>query len=165
MFNGTTAAAPSTSSAQNLTVTGLYPTTTAIAATGNPSGYGLTATVVGYANHPPLLSGTVSFQDTSNGDFVLGTALPWRTGLRGEFHSGKQVPIPNGNEPAAVGIGDFNGDGKPDLAIMITQQEAITIFLGNGDGTFTQGTTINNVGSIPASVPLEPACELLRGRG
>jgi hypothetical protein len=33
------AAAASTSSAQTLTVTGLYPTTTALAATGNPSGY------------------------------------------------------------------------------------------------------------------------------
>src|SRR5580693_4399063 len=32
LFNGTTAAAPSTSAAQTLTVTGLYPTTTSIAA-------------------------------------------------------------------------------------------------------------------------------------
>src|SRR6202035_4806104 len=50
-FTATTAATASTSSVQTLTVTGLYPTTTAIAATGNPSGYDLTATVVGYANH------------------------------------------------------------------------------------------------------------------
>ena len=149
MFNGTTAAAPSTSSAQSLTVTGLYPTSTAIAATGNPSGYGLTATVVGYANHPPLLAGTVSFQDTSDGDFVLGTAPLGTPAVAETFTQANKSPILIGNEPAAVGTGDFNGDGKPDLAIMITQQEAIAILLGNGDGTFTQGATIDNVGSTP----------------
>jgi hypothetical protein len=149
MFTGTTAAAPSTSSAQSLTVTGLYPTTTAIAATGNPSGYGLTATVVGYANHPPLLAGTVSFQDTSNGDFVLGTAPLGTPAVAETFTQANKSPFVSGNEPAAVGTGDFNGDGKPDLAIMITQQKAIIILLGNGDGTFTQGTTIDNVGSTP----------------
>ena len=35
-ISGTNAAAPSTSAAQTLTVTGLYPTTTSIAASGNP---------------------------------------------------------------------------------------------------------------------------------
>ena len=57
IFSGTSAAAQSTSTAQTLNVTGLYPTTTSISATGNPSGYQLTATVVGYANQPPTLSG------------------------------------------------------------------------------------------------------------
>jgi hypothetical protein len=61
ILNARATAAGSTSGAQTLTVTGLYPTTTAIAATGNPSGYDPTATVVGFANPPSLLSGTVSF--------------------------------------------------------------------------------------------------------
>jgi hypothetical protein len=56
----TATSAGSTSAAQTLTVTGLYPTTTAIAATGNPSGYDPRATVLGFANPPSLLSGTVS---------------------------------------------------------------------------------------------------------
>ncbi len=49
VFSATSTAATSSSTAQTLTVSGLYPTTTAIAATGNPSGYQLTATVVGFA--------------------------------------------------------------------------------------------------------------------
>ena len=40
IFTGTAAANASISSVQTLTVTGLYPTTTAIAATGNPSEIG-----------------------------------------------------------------------------------------------------------------------------
>src|ERR1700744_5454163 len=74
VFEATAADQSSTSSTQSVSVSGLYPTATSIAASGNPGGYQLTATVVGYANHPPILAGTVSFQDTSNNNYVLGTA-------------------------------------------------------------------------------------------
>jgi hypothetical protein len=40
--------------------------------------------------------------------------------------------------------GDFNNDGKQDIAIADnTFGQTITLYLGNGDGTFTQGSTIN----------------------
>jgi hypothetical protein len=149
IFSATTTAMASTSATQTLTVTGLYPTTTSIAATGNPSGYGLTATVVGHANHPPLLTGPVSFQDTSNGNFVLGTASLGTPTFAQGFIQAPGSPIPTGNEPAAGASADFNGDGKPDLAIMDSYQSAITILLGNGDGTFAQGATIDGIGTIP----------------
>jgi hypothetical protein len=149
IFRATTTAMASTSAAQTLTVTGLYPTTTSIAATGNPSGYGLTATVVGHANHPPLLTGTVSFQDTSNGNFVLGTASLGTPTFGQGFIQAPGSPIPTGNEPAAGATADFNGDGKKDLAIMDSYTSSIGILLGNGDGTFTQGTTIYGIGTIP----------------
>lgn len=55
--------------------------------------------------------------------------------------------------PAAIGIGDFNGDGKLDLAVAeqfgtISQVE---ILLGDGSGSFTPGATYQ-VGSSPDSV-------------
>jgi len=149
VFTGTAAATASTSSAQTLTVTGLYPTTTAIAATGNPSGYDLTATVVGYANHPPVLAGTVSFQDTSNGNFVLGTAPLGAPTYAENFTQATGSPFVTGNQPAAGGSADFNGDGIPDLAIMNSQENAIAVFLGKGDGTFTPGNKILQVGTTP----------------
>lgn len=39
-----------------------------------------------------------------------------------------------GNQPNVVAVGDFNADGKADLAIADIQ--GINILLGNGDGTF-----------------------------
>jgi hypothetical protein len=154
IFGGTSAAAGSTSSAQTLLVNGLYPTTTAIAATGNPNGYHLTATVVGFSNQPPTLSGTVSFQDTSNGNQVLGTASLGAPGPAVEtFVPATGSPVPTGNQPAAGASADFNGDGIPDLAIMASYENAIYILLGKGDGTFTaaNGSPIKGVGNTPCS--------------
>ena len=154
IFTGTSAAVGSTSTAQPLLVNGLYPTTTAIAATGNPSGYQLTATVVGFSNQPPTLSGTVSFQDTSNGNFVLGTASLGAPGRAVEaFVPAAGSPVPTGNQPAAGASADFNGDGIPDLAIMASYENAIYILRGNGDGTFkvANGSPINGVGNTPCS--------------
>ncbi len=164
VFTGTAAATASSSSVQTLTVTGLYPTTTAIAATGNPSGYDLTATVVGYANHPPVLAGTVSFQDTSNGNFVLGTAPLGAPTYAENFIPATGSPFTTGNQPTAGASADFNGDGIPDLAIMNSEENAIAVFLGKGDGTFTPGNKIFQVGTTPCVLPDQPSnCALTAG--
>jgi hypothetical protein len=164
IFTGTSAASSSTSSAQTLTATGLYPTTTAIAATGNPSGYDLTATVVGHANHPPVMAGTVSFQDTSNGNFVLGTAPLGAPTYAETFTPATDFPIATGNQPTAGGAADFNGDGIPDLAVFNSAPNSISIFLGKGDGTFTAGDTIYQVGTMPCISQVEASnCALTVG--
>src|ERR1700674_3445380 len=46
---------------------------------------------------------------------------------------------PAGTSPYSVAIGDFNGDGKMDLAVADSedgQTGRVNILLGNGDGTF-----------------------------
>ena len=67
----------------------------------------------------------------------------------------QQTPIntPPSYNPAAVGIGDFNHDGKLDLAIaeQFGTVSQVEIMLGNGNGTFTAGSTCN-VGSEPNGV-------------
>ncbi len=56
----------------------------------------------------------------------------------GTFTQAANSPITTGPEPVSIVVGDFNGDGKPDLAILDTYEAYITILLGNGDGTFAQ---------------------------
>ena len=41
-----------------------------------------------------------------------------------------------GKEPAAVALGDFNGDKKEDIAVAGSGGDSIGLLLGNGDGTF-----------------------------
>jgi len=38
-------------------------------------------------------------------------------------------------------VGDFDGDGVPDLAVIDSDSSVVDILLGNGDGTFTAGAT------------------------
>jgi hypothetical protein len=53
-----------------------------------------------------------------------------------------------------VVIGDFNGDGKLDLAVANEQGSSVSVLLGNGDGTFQ--TAVNYVvGNAPVSVAVE----------
>jgi hypothetical protein len=53
--------------------------------------------------------------------------------------------------PTSVAIGDFNRDGKSDLALTTYSQGIVSVAFGNGTGGF--GATTNfNVGSGPASV-------------
>ena len=136
VFLGTAGDVASSSSASALTVTGKVATNTALAQSGLAGDYALAATVTGSAGKEglPSLGGTVSFLDTSNGNTVLGTAalVPGASGA-GWFNS--QSPAVSSN-PFAVAVGDFNGDGKADLAVA-TYYETVTILLGNGDGTFT----------------------------
>ena len=53
--------------------------------------------------------------------------------------------------PSAIAVGDFNGDGKLDLAITNLNSDSVRILLGNGDGSFSQGSQIH-VGHRPTAV-------------
>jgi hypothetical protein len=54
----------------------------------------------------------------------------------GTFTAGPAFPLTGQNVNNAV-VGDFNGDGKPDLAISLPDANEVQVLLGNGDGTFT----------------------------
>jgi hypothetical protein len=66
------------------------------------------------------------------------------------------VPYSVGNTPYSVATGDFNRDGKLDLAVANQGTNNVTILLGNGDGTFTEklGSPFNvgNLASGPVSI-------------
>jgi hypothetical protein len=45
-------------------------------------------------------------------------------------------------------MGDFNGDGKPDLAVTDSENNDVAILLGNGYGTFTLGTNLETTSTF-----------------
>jgi hypothetical protein len=98
-----------------------------------------------------------------NGDGILDLALIPATGTTGNL----AVMLGNGDGsfqppvsyPAAAGaafvaVGDFNGDGKPDLAVsslsLTTFAINLLVFLGNGDGTFQapKATSVFNAAQV-----------------
>jgi 6-phosphogluconolactonase (cycloisomerase 2 family) len=52
-----------------------------------------------------------------------------------------EMQFPTGTKPYSATVGDFNGDGKPDLAVANYLDNTVSVLLGNGTGTFqTQQT-------------------------
>jgi hypothetical protein len=44
--------------------------------------------------------------------------------------------------PMAAAVGDFNGDGKLDFVVANNFANHLTVFMGNGNGTFVQGVSV-----------------------
>src|SRR3989442_1126557 len=47
-----------------------------------------------------------------------------------------------GSYARAVAVGDFNGDGRPDLVVANYYNNDVSVLLGNGDGTFQAARTL-----------------------
>ena len=153
-YGGTAVFATSSSSPQSVTFAGPYLSATALASTGASPNATLTGTVSAFG--PVTPTGSVTFTDTTS-NFVLGTAALNASSLQNGFTPYTLYPVANMNNGNTGGtngptIGDFNGDGRPDYAVP-TNTGPIAILLGAGDGTFTNGTTINTTSPFePTSV-------------
>ena len=80
---------------------------------------------------------------SGNVSILLGS-----TGTPGTFSSAVNYNVQN--IPRSVAVGDFNGDGKEDLAVTNTSSNSVSILLGDGLGSFT--TTHLPIGFEPYSV-------------
>jgi VCBS repeat-containing protein len=56
-----------------------------------------------------------------------------------------------GNNPNSVAVGDFNGDGDPDLAVANLFAESVSVLLGGAGGSFSAATNIAT-GGFPFAV-------------
>jgi hypothetical protein len=145
VFVGTKAYAGSLSGAAALTVPATaegVATTTTIASSG--SMYDSLSATVSAPSSGSAPTGMVSFLDASNGNAVLATAA-LGAGTPLWVISGF-YDFCQGSEAVSAGVvsADFNGDGIPDLAAVCHADGSVGIFLGNGDGTFTQSGSISS---------------------
>lgn len=69
----------------------------------------------------------------------------------GTFTAANSSPISIGQDLSAIVAGDFNGDGKLDLAVTDTGTNSVFILLGKGDGTF-QSPISFAVGNSPDAI-------------
>jgi hypothetical protein len=110
-------------------------------------GFSMTAVTVGDFNGDGKLDLALA---------TIGSSPPGVTILLGKGNGTFGYPqfFAAGSNPSAVVVGDFNGDGIPDLAVannILSAPGMISILLGNGDGTF-QAPQEYAVGSAPQSV-------------
>ena len=78
-------------------------------------------------------------------DTASGTVTVLLGDGTGNFTPAFGSPFAVGGRPQSVAVGDFNGDGKPDLAVANFVTGTVTVLLGNGFGGFAPapGSPIN----------------------
>ncbi len=70
----------------------------------------------------------------------------------GEFAAPYMDFSTGGSYPDSVAVGDFNGDGKLDLAVANFESDTVSVLLGNGSGGFATPVAYSTGGSGPTSV-------------
>ncbi len=82
----------------------------------------------------------------NNGSLYLGNGDGTFT-LNSYFEAGS--PATN---PTTIVVGDFNGDGKLDLAYADMENFVVSVVLGNGNGTFSAPIVAGGTGEFPAGI-------------
>ena len=169
-YNSNTQFQGSQSGPQQLTVTGTEPTNTTLIPTLDGSNYDFAAWVFGYGL--PLPTGMVSLTEVSTGINLGSLELgPPGMGTPNYFFlvpplvTSPPPTFPAGSRPIAIAIGDFNGDGCPDLAvadqnISTSLPSVVSILLGEFDAVHQTCTGMflppvpYQVGKFPEAIAL-----------
>jgi hypothetical protein len=109
------------------------------------------------SEEPSAIIGTGDFNRDGIADVVEAISADGKTsgqhfltvllGKAGGGFKGVDSHNPIGSDPAALVVGDFNGDGKPDV-IVGGRDGALLEFLGDGKGNLAGAGTIAHVGSV-----------------
>ncbi len=107
-------------------------------------GDGTFQTPVNYVptGNPVISLAIADFNGDGQLDFVVASqlvSLPagvWTVLGNGDGTFQTAVDYKAGTGPQSAAVGDFNGDGVPDLAVASNGSNTVSILLGKGDGTF-----------------------------
>jgi len=160
-FQGTTPYAASASAPQSLTVEGdsNYTTKATLTnVTGSKGSYALGASLASHASM--AATGSLVFANAS-GKAQLGS-VPLRTTELGGYQPFGLITTGAKSGPNDLAIGDFNGDGIPDLVVPDSATGVVAVFLGKGDGTFAAAVSSS---AGPGAQPLAVAVGDLNGDG
>ncbi|PYR76112.1 MAG: hypothetical protein DMF86_13505 [Acidobacteria bacterium] len=109
-----------------------------------PSGYGPASIATGDVNGDGIRDLAVANRLDDSVAVLLGNA-------DGSFQRPVSVYLGPNSSPCSVGIGDFNRDGRLDLAVANSGANTVSILPGNGDGTFQPALSLA-AGTGPASL-------------
>ena len=90
------------------------------------------------------------FVDANNANFLLATVQLAPNTLQFDLTSYETLVV--GSVPAGLVAADFNGDGFPDLAIVENDQNTVSIFLGDGLGSFNSVNSSPSTGNSPNAI-------------
>jgi tetratricopeptide (TPR) repeat protein len=110
----------------------------------------------------------VLVNSTSNNVSVLLGSVDATGKPNGLFTEAPGSPFAVGNNPRSVIVADFDGDGFLDLAVANQGDNSISLFHGNGDGTFTQFPSspfkLTNTSTISETAPVAMASANFRNQ-
>jgi hypothetical protein len=88
---------------------------------------------------------------TAIADFTPGPVTISNSTLQPVFEPAQNYALGPGSAPVAVAVAKLSGDGKQDVVVADSGSNAVSVLLGNGDGTFQDPQTFA-VGRRPSSV-------------
>lgn len=123
------------------------------------AGYDAVSTIVADFNGDGIPD--LAIANINNNDGVNTGVRVYLGAGKGKFGNAINVSLNDSHDPLSLVAGDFNRDGKIDLA-SANYDGTVSVLFGNGDGTFASGKTYAAAGS---GTPLQLATGDLNGDG
>jgi hypothetical protein len=119
----------------------------------------LTATVPASNIAVPITAAITVANPSSGGGVSNSVFFPVSVPASSLYFTNSQI-LTTDASPTSIVVGDFNRDGKLDLAVANNGSASVSIFLGNGDGTFQPKVDYATIAS-----PVGITTAELRGNG